>query len=530
MDTSRGFYYTGDMKTCSPRGFGALGALLGFFWMAIPLVAADQRIRVVCDDNYPPYSFRGSDGKVQGIIPDQWKEWELVTGIAVDFVGLDWQSCLLAMDRGEADVIDSMFRTTEREKVYDFLEPYATIRVPVFFHQSISGISRPEDLRGFRVAAKAGDASIAILKSHGVTDIMEYPDYEDIIRAAVESEVRIFCVDEPPARYLLYKYGADRVFRSALNLFTGKFHRAVRKNRVPLSDGRDLLAVLEEGFAAIPRTTYGKIERKWFGEALDRRVDPSVLAWSVGGVGLVIALLAIFILTLRAQVARKTRELSEKNASLEESERRIVSSLAEKEVLLKEVYHRVKNNLQVISGLIQLQAETLYDERDRSLVAEMQQRIKSMALIHERLYRSEDLSSIDGAEYLQSVIEDLQIAYLEYSGRVRVDLSLDHFRCSMDVAVPLGLIVNEVVSNSFKYAFHPGGGNTLSVSIVAQEGGSVILSIADDGPGLPENWEERASASLGFTLIRLLASQLKGRLTISPSPGTSVTLEIDAHR
>jgi two-component sensor histidine kinase/ABC-type amino acid transport substrate-binding protein len=621
-------------------------ALAAAFVLALPLfsagprVGADHAIRVVCDDSYPPYCFRGADGEIQGIIPDQWKEWSHQTGRRVEFRGMDWEACQAAMEAGEADVIDSMFRNPEREKVYDFLEPYAEIRVPVFFHQTISGISKPEDLRGFRIAAKAGDAALAVLRDYGITDIREYPDYESIVRAAAASEIRIFCVDEPPALYYLYKLGADSSFRSGLSLYSGMFHRAVRKDRAPLPDVGDLRRVVQEGFDAIPDSVYRGIDRRWFGKALDRRIDPAFAAVASGIVFFVVALLAAFALALRSQVARKTRELSSQAAVLAASERknrafiqalpdlfiildrdcryrecktanpeflfrpeaellgktleeaglpadliallrdsvaaalsddrvvvceyeldviagrrsfeaRIVrmeaalalvivrditararaerklrDSLAEKEVLIKEVHHRVKNNLQVISSLIQLQSATLHDERDVALLEEMQQRIKSMALIHERLYRSDDLSSIDCAEYVKSVVADLQIAYLEVSGGVRVRLDLDSFPCSMDVAVPIGLVVNELVSNSFKYAFRPAGGGTLSVSLKTRADGGFSLAVADDGPGLPADWEERSAASLGITLVKLLASQLDGALFFSGEGGTRIELTI----
>jgi len=609
---------------------------------SLPADAAERAVRVVCDDNYPPYSFRSPDGAVQGIIPDHWREWSRATGRQVEFRGLPWKECQEAMASGEADVIDSMFRTPERELAYDFLEPYAMLKVPVFFHESISGISQPEDLRGFRVAVKAGDACIPVLEGHGIVDMEEYPDYESIVRAAASGEIKVFCVDEPPALYYLYKLGADRSFRSALNLYTGKFHRAALKSRPPLEDGADLLAVVGDGFDSIPPETYRSIERRWFGVSLERRIDPAAAASIAGAVLLVLALLGSFALALKAQVARKTKELSEQAAALAASERKnrafiqalpdlfivfdaacryreckaadpallvrpepeligrtpeevglpselsrvlaaavgralaggsleiceyeleviagrrwfearvarmeedralvIVrditdrtlaerknaAALKEKEVLLKEVYHRVKNNMQVVSGLLHLQAETMRDERDKEMLAEMQRRIKSMALIHERLYRSEDLHSIDGADYIESVVEDLKIAYLEYSGSVRVELDLDPCPLSMDTAVALGLVVNETVSNSYKYAFKPRGQGVLRVALKTGREGRLSLSIEDDGPGISPDWREKAELSLGLTLVDLLADQLQAELSVDGTRGTRISMSFSA--
>ncbi|MFA6507243.1 MAG: transporter substrate-binding domain-containing protein [Treponemataceae bacterium] len=615
-----------------------------FVFLAPTLIFAQQNpnpnrpITVVCDDNYPPYSFRSAAGVIQGIIPDQWREWSLVTGREIEFKPMKWEDCLAAMEGGRADVLDSFFKTPDREKIYDFLEPYATLNVPVFFHHSISGIAKPEDLRGFRIAAKKGDAAVAELKQYGSIDVVEYPDYESIIRAAKQGEIRVFCVDEPPALYYLYKYNLDSSFRSALSLYRGKFHRAVKKNRKLLADGSDLYSVLRTGFDSIPQSTYRKIDRRWFGAALNPKIDPALIAWIGGVLALIISGLVAFATMLRKQVARKTRELSIKAEALEASERKnlafikalpdlfiimdgefryyecktanpellakqeteligkkinevgfpsnvealfesavgkalsqatvvvceyeleviagkryfearlvkmaedralviirditakadaerkMQASLKEKEILLKEVHHRVKNNMQVVSSLIQLQAGALKYEEDRILLKETQQRIKTMAQIHELLYRSDDLSSIDAADYIGNIVEDLQISYLEVSGAVQMILELEPVECSMDVAVPLGLIVNEVVSNSFKYASGAPGGTIISVSLKTETAGETHLILADNGPGLPLDWEKRANATLGLTLVQLLASQLNGTLSISGSKGTRIEL------
>mgnify|MGYP003878767013 CR=1 FL=1 len=115
------------------------------------------QIRVVCDDNYPPYVFRDETGTIQGIIPDQWQAWSSVTGIKVVFDAMDWAKAQEEMRAGKADVIDSIFRTPEREQIYDFLAPYADIPVSVYFHNSMSGLAKVQDLKGFRVARRIGD-------------------------------------------------------------------------------------------------------------------------------------------------------------------------------------------------------------------------------------------------------------------------------------------------------------------------------------------------------------------------------------
>ncbi|MBL8966183.1 MAG: transporter substrate-binding domain-containing protein, partial [Spirochaetaceae bacterium] len=170
----------------------------------------ERLIRVVCDNNYPPYAFTGADGKLEGIVVDQWRAWERETGIAVELRGLPWSEALAAFDAGEAEVIDTIFNTEERRRRYAFTEPYANIEVPVFAHKSLSGIVGPEDLRGLKVAVKDGDAAILELIHAGVAELSLLPSYAAIIEAASRLDFRVFCVDAPPALYFLYKRGIDR--------------------------------------------------------------------------------------------------------------------------------------------------------------------------------------------------------------------------------------------------------------------------------------------------------------------------------
>ncbi|MBV5329702.1 MAG: transporter substrate-binding domain-containing protein, partial [Chlorobium sp.] len=191
-------------------------------------------IRVVMDDNYPPYIFKNDQGNLAGIIIDQWSLWGKKTGIHIEIVGMDWAEAQRRMQAGEFDVIDTIFRNEKRDKLYDFTQPYAVIPVPLFFHNDISGISGPKDAVGFMVAAKAGGNVLDVLRKAGVNDIVEYPSYEKIIEAARDGKVKVFTVDRPPALYFLNKMGIQERFRETAPLYSGEFHRAVMKGRSDL--------------------------------------------------------------------------------------------------------------------------------------------------------------------------------------------------------------------------------------------------------------------------------------------------------
>lgn len=486
---------------------------------ALPLVGKPISISVVCDEDYPPYAFRAPDGTLRGIVPDQWAAWERKTGIMAHLDGRPWSEALALAAAGEYDVIDTIFRTQERLATFAFTKPYAKIDVPVFFHKSISGIASTEDLRGFKVAVKKGDAVANVLIARGVEDLVEYPGYREIAEAASRLDVRVFSIDKPPALYLLYKLGIDKEFRSALNLDPGEFRRAVVKGRP------DLLDLVQSGFDAIPKAELTEIDRRWFGAELGRGIDTRFLALAAGAFLCLILSFALIASTLRRRVARATAELRDKLELLEASEAKNLASLREKEILLREVHHRVKNNMQVVSSLISLQSDSFRDDRDRELFGETRQRIRAMAQLHELLYRSESLSSVSAAEYLGSIVEEVATTYAIDGSRVRYKSDVDPIELDLDEAMPLGLLVNEMVSNAFKYAFPSGRNGVVSISFKL-DSGLKKLRFADDGVGIPANFDFEGCETMGLTLVKSLASQLRGKLSISCRPGAGLAFEL----
>ncbi len=202
----------------------------------------------------------------------------------------------------------------------------------------------------------------------------------------------------------------------------------------------------------------------------------------------------------------------------------LARSLREKETLLREIHHRVKNNLQVVSSLIQLQSAALNNKQDRGLLEETQQRIRTMAQVHELLYRSDRFSSIEMTDYLEQLLDELSSAYYETRVRVEVQMDIDPMEVSIDIATPLGLIFNEAVTNAFKYAYGGREKGELRISLKRHKNGLRCFTIADDGPGLPENWQEKAKTSLGFTLIETLVQQIKGHLEVLGTAGTTLII------
>jgi PAS domain S-box-containing protein len=214
------------------------------------------------------------------------------------------------------------------------------------------------------------------------------------------------------------------------------------------------------------------------------------------------------------------RDMSEQK----EAEVRIKASLEEKEVLLKEIHHRVKNNLQIVSSLLQLQASYIKDPEALNIFEESRDRIKSMALIHEQLYQSNDLAQIDFPEYLRSLLNMVLSAHRTNRTRVETKLHVDPVSLDLDTAIPIGLITNELVTNSLKYAFAGRTVGEISVRLTKSEEGDFLLMVSDNGVGLPDNFNFEKATSLGLRLVRILSRQMRARLELSNGMGTQFRL------
>jgi two-component sensor histidine kinase len=228
---------------------------------------------------------------------------------------------------------------------------------------------------------------------------------------------------------------------------------------------------------------------------------------------------ALFPLIPQALALRSPRELEEANRKLEEenakrqlAEHSLKGSLREKEALLKEVHHRVKNNLQVTSSLLGLQARTLSDKRSREIFLVSESRIKSMALIHEKLYRSESLSEINIKEYMEDLLPSI-VGTFPAADRVAIRIHAEPICLQVDRAIPLGLILNELVSNSMKHGFSSGNSGEISVDLL-REGNEIVLKVADSGSGFPKGLDFRNTTSLGLQLVSALAKQLEATIEL----------------
>ncbi|MFQ3621408.1 MAG: transporter substrate-binding domain-containing protein [Spirochaetales bacterium] len=584
-------------------------------------------LKVVIDDNYPPFSFRGSDGLLQGYCIDLWNEWENQTGTKVTITGVDWGLAQKWMFQGKFDVIDTIFMTEERLKYLDYTAPYYSIEVPIFFHRDISGIAFAQDLSGFVVGVKSGDAVVSFLNNQGITTLQEYPNYEAIILAAKEGILRVFSLDKPPALYFLHKHNLLDQFRSTQPLYVGELHRAVLKGNTTL------LSHIEAGFKKIPVETYQLLEEKWFGKALFPFINTTLFLRILVGLFALLLILFLWIFSLRKAVKLRTRELSEEKEfvsvlldsivegillfdtkgnilscnrgferlvafplsrflpqplhvvctetppftlqdarnhlkqALEKGSHRfdwvtrhrkgrlipteislrafhlqgktriiatirdisdriryietLQTSIKEKDALMRELLHRTKNNLQLVNSLLSLYLGSSQDPYTRTALSELQNRISSIAIIHEMLCSTGDqLGMVDLKVYLERLIELFKEGFSLEKKNITLTFKGNPLEVTSKMAVLLGLSVNELVSNAVKHAFPTPGRGSIQVALYQPTLEEGILEVQDTGKGFSPGFRPEQADTIGFLTLFSLVDQLEGKLTFSPTFST----------
>jgi PAS domain S-box-containing protein len=293
-----------------------LRALIVALAVVCPAAAAQtverpRTIRVVMDNDYAPFAFRSEEGELQGILIDRWRAWERKSGVRAEIHAMDWDQALRRMRAGQFDVIDTIVEAPERRDEFDFTPAYATVGASIFFRNEISGITDLVSLKGFPVGVKAGDQHIDRLRENGVTTVIPFPSYKEIVEAAKQHRINVFVADTPPALYQLNKAGLGDDFRHSSPIFRDELRLGMRKGNTAT------LRLVSEGFAAIDPEESKQIYDKWFGQPIN--TYGRYLGYAAYAA--VVALALIFGLFAWNRALR--RKILQRTAALAESEGRI---------------------------------------------------------------------------------------------------------------------------------------------------------------------------------------------------------------
>ena len=228
------------------------------------------------------------------------------------------------------------------------------------------------------------------------------------------------------------------------------------------------------------------------------------------------------------QLEKQTEKLKNELKKRRKVEKKIKRSLDEKNILLQEIHHRVKNNLQIISSLLKLQLRNINDPDTMTLFQDCHNRVHTMALIHEQLYRSEDFSDIDFQQYVLSLTKHLYYIYNDPDKKIKLDIEIEKAHLDLNAAIPCGLLITEIVSNSLKYAFVDREQGKIKISLTRmketkaedKKNRKYIFIIQDDGVGLPADMDNLSTESLGLKLVKALVRQLRGEIAVDIKEGT----------
>jgi two-component sensor histidine kinase len=202
-----------------------------------------------------------------------------------------------------------------------------------------------------------------------------------------------------------------------------------------------------------------------------------------------------------------------------ENENKLIESVKEKEILLKEVHHRVKNNLQIINSILNLQSSYLTDPKILEIITESQNRIRSMSYIHESLYQTKNFSSINFKDYIDNLITNLVYSY-RVGSNVIINKDIQDIDLPLDYSIPCGLILNELVTNALKYAYPNNKKGMVNISILKNNENLIEMYIADNGIGLPKDFSIESTETLGLSLVHTLVDQIDGKLSVKNEVGT----------
>jgi two-component sensor histidine kinase len=278
------------------------------------------------------------------------------------------------------------------------------------------------------------------------------------------------------------------------------------------TDRNKAISSVEQEFQTYKKDTEIEILKK------DQTLSTTQRNSAIGAAALLGLLSLLYFNRFRLK-KKSEQELQIKNEEIAEQSKVIQTSLTEKETLLREIHHRVKNNLQIISSLLNIQSENIEDPNVLSSIKEGQSRVQAMSLIHSNLYQSEHINNVNIENYLKELVAYLSEMFAGQSKNIEIEVDAHEIEFDIDTAIPLGLIVNELVSNAYKYAFDNQQQGKVQIKVKALNKTDYELNVKDNGKGLPDNFDPAKSKSLGLKLVKILSKQLRGKFKSSSSNG-----------
>jgi len=492
--------------------------------VAQTVVEKPRTIRVVMDNAYAPYSFQSDEGKLQGILIDQWQAWEKKTGIKVEIHAMDWGDALRRMRAGDFDVIDCIVETAERHNDFDFTPAYATIEALIFMRSDISGIADLASLKGFPVGVKAGDQHIEKLKENGVTTTIPFRNNAEIIEAAKQHKINVFVADAPSALYLLNRERIDGEFRHSAPIFRDQLRRAVHKGDAALQ------RTVSEGFAAIDQDELKRIDEKWFGSTIN--VYGRYLAYAGYAAMVAIVLIGGLVAwnrTLRKGILQRTAALEGTTGQLRALSARIQSAREEEGIRIARTIHdELGAVLTSLRWDLQRIAEVFSESEKQSPMPDLKEKLAGMLGLTDATI---DIVRRVASELRPAVLDLGLIEAITWQARefqdrtgvvVHCESGSDAIDLNQEQSIAVFRIFQEALTNILRHAL----ATRVDVTVV-NGAGAFGLTIRDNGRGITED-DKSGQFALGLLGMRERALLIGGEIEINgvPGKGTTVTVRL----
>ncbi len=475
------------------------------------------------DEDYPPYEFINELGEPDGFNIDLIKSVSKVMGFTPLISLGPWTEVKNDLFQRRIDILTGMYFSSKRDRDVDFSTPFIIVTHSIFVQKG-SPIRSVADLEGKRVLVQNGDIMHEWAeKNLSSSKILPVDNQGTALRRLSMGEGDCALLGTLQGLYNAERFSLTNITSVGPSILPQRYCFAVPAGR------QELLARLNEGLSILKRTgEFDRIYEKWFGVYTEKTFPTAIFLWVLLLLFVVGGASVVWNWSLHRRVYVKTRELNQELAqriraenALKQKEEDLRGSLAEKEVLLKEIHHRVKNNLQIISSLLALQMDQLDTPTAKDMFIDCQRRITSMALVHEELYQSKSLSRVNLADYVKKLVKSYSCG-LRTNNHVAFEVQVQSFNLPVHKAIPFGLILNELVTNSIKHAFVEKNG---IITIVAHSTEHVVsLAVSDTGSGFPENFSPDHATGLGMQLVLGLTKQLDGKIHMDNAPGARVRI------
>jgi two-component sensor histidine kinase/ABC-type amino acid transport substrate-binding protein len=488
-------------------------------------LASHPVIRLAYEPGYAPITFVDARGQVKGLSVEYVQLLEKKLGIRFQIV--EPHDMAINLDKvraGEVDVLTSLMRTPERSEYLLFTKPYLIVPAVIIVRNDFKDELELSRMAGTKIAVVAGYAVQAYVRSRfPMLDLVSVNTELACLRMLSFGEVDAAVVDMASASYLIQQEGISNLRVAGETGFTYNLSLASRKDW-PL-----LNRILEKGLAAISTQEHDSIKSNWM--RLERTPFVSRSVW----IGILVVLSLVTSVTLGVMVwnrslarmvAHRSQELTEELAERRQVEATLRQVLAEKQTLIRELYHRTKNNLQIVSSLMNLRMARASAEA-RATSKEMDNRIQGLALVHQMLYQSGDLSSLDLTEYLHALVKLVVRNFWGSEPSVTVVFTGEPLPVTLDIASPCGLVINELLTNTFKHAFPDDPNGVITIRVRRDGPEHLVLEYADNGVGLPAGVDPRKQETLGLqSLFAIVEQQLSGEVRITRGEGLGFVLRI----